>query len=188
MTERWPRSVGGDPALDFVNTDVFSQGDRSSDVLRSREEFHAWCEHLGIASAIPDEPVLRDAIGVRAAIRSLVEAIADRRAADPEALIALRSAYSDAIGRSAAVLGGDGLEWARESASPRSALDELVAAAVDLLRYGRVDRLKACPGCGFLFLDGTKNGTRRWCSMEDCGTQAKMQRYVAKRAASRVGS
>ncbi|GAB3830639.1 CGNR zinc finger domain-containing protein [Kribbella italica] len=46
-------------------------------------------------------------------------------------------------------------------------------------------RLKRCAGCPWLFLDQSRNGSRRWCSMELCGTDHKINLYVAKRAGSR---
>lgn len=194
QTERWPRSVGGNVALDFINTDLFSRADRSTDVLRSVEEFLAWSEHAGVASAssVPaewsrtqEQAFLGEAVDVRAAIRMVVEAIAEQRDVDPVALTTLRSAYAGAVNRAVPTLDGGGLSWTWESTSPRGALSVLVGAAVDLLRHAGVDRLKACPSCGFVFLDTTRNGSRRWCSMEDCGTQVKMRRYVTKRAETR---
>lgn len=195
MTERWPRLVAGDVALDFVNTDVASQGDRSTDVLRSVDEFIAWCAHAGSAStsSVPadwsgrrEQTFLKDAVDLRSAIRAIVEAICDQRDPDVAALDTLRSAYADAVDRAAAKLDDGRLLWAWEPASPHSALSEVIGAAVDLLRNAPVDRLKACPSCGFVFLDTTRNGSRRWCSMEDCGTQEKMRRYVTKRAQTRT--
>ncbi|TDD14625.1 hypothetical protein E1218_32760 [Kribbella turkmenica] len=63
--------------------------------------------------------------------------------------------------------------------------DRLVAAAVDLVRTVELRQLRACPvedgGCGFLFLDRSRNGSRRWCSMEDCGTRAKIRKLSARR-------
>ena len=50
MAERWPRLVGGNIALDFVNTELFSEADGSIDVLDSTDEFLAWCAHSGVAS------------------------------------------------------------------------------------------------------------------------------------------
>jgi predicted RNA-binding Zn ribbon-like protein len=197
LTERWPRSVGGDVALDFINTDLFSQADRSTDVLRSAEEFLAWCAHAGVAStsAPPaglsrarEQAFLREAVDVRSAIRIIAEAIAGRREIDPDALNTLRSAYAHAVDRAVPTLDGGRLSWTWEPSSPRGALSELVSAAVDLLRHDAFDRLKACPNCGFVFLDTTKNGSRRWCSMEDCGAQEKMRRYGTKRAQMRTRS
>ena len=58
-------------------------------------------------------------------------------------------------------------------------------AATVLLTSGGLDRLKLCAGCHWLFLDASRNRSRRWCTMEVCGTHEKMRRYVAKRAARR---
>jgi predicted RNA-binding Zn ribbon-like protein len=55
----------------------------------------------------------------------------------------------------------------------------------DLLTGVRLGRVKACGGCRYLFLDETKNGSRRWCSMAECGTRAKMRRFVVRRSAAR---
>ncbi len=123
---------------------------------------------------------------MRAAIRGVLQPLATRGEPDRDALHALRSAYVDAIDGAEPELDGTRLTWSWDTTSPRGPLDELVASAVDLLRSDPGDRLKACGNCGHLFLDATKNGSRRWCSMEDCGTQVKMQRYVTKRAQQRA--
>jgi hypothetical protein len=54
-----------------------------------------------------------------------------------------------------------------------------------LLTGDRIDRIKHCASCPWLFLDQSKNGRRRWCSMDDCGTNAKIRGDVAQRAARR---
>ena len=54
-----------------------------------------------------------------------------------------------------------------------------------ILTDGPLDRVKGCAACRFHFLDLSKNRSRRWCSMEDCGTADKMQKFVARRASAR---
>jgi predicted RNA-binding Zn ribbon-like protein len=56
-------------------------------------------------------------------------------------------------------------------------LGPLAWAAVDLLRGDELNRLKRCPqhDCHWLFIDRTKNRSRRWCEMATCGNRAKMQ-------------
>ena len=66
--------------------------------------------------------------------------------------------------------------------------DAVSQAAYDLLTGDHLARVKVCAGCHWVFLDQSKNGSRRWCSMEDCGTSAKMRRYVARRAARRASA
>jgi predicted RNA-binding Zn ribbon-like protein len=58
-------------------------------------------------------------------------------------------------------------------------------AALDLLTSPDLERVKRCAGCPWLFVDRSKNVSRRWCAMNDCGTHEKIRRYVARRAARR---
>ena len=77
---------------------------------------------------------------------------------------------------------------ARRGPAPSDSVADAVAVAVaayDLLTGGQLHRVKHCAQCHWLFLDRSKNGSRRWCSMEDCGASVKMRRYVARRAARR---
>ena len=74
------------------------------------------------------------------------------------------------------------LSWRWTSDTPKALVAELAVAVITLLRDGPTDRIKACPACGFVFIDTTKNRRRRWCSMDDCGKEEKIRRYVAKRA------
>lgn len=61
----------------------------------------------------------------------------------------------------------------------------LAQSALDLLRSPELRRLKRCAACPWLFLDGSKNGSRRWCTMNICGTDEKIRRYVSRRAERR---
>ena len=80
--------------------------------------------------------------------------------------------------------GADG-RWSWRVARERG-IDSLALAvlesALELLHEGA--RVHECPGenCGWLFVDQTRNHSRRWCSMEGCGSRAKMRRYRAARA------
>jgi len=49
------------------------------------------------------------------------------------------------------------------------------------LRSDELDLLKRCPAdnCRWLFLDRTKNRSRRWCDMATCGNQAKARKHRA---------
>jgi predicted RNA-binding Zn ribbon-like protein len=53
--------------------------------------------------------------------------------------------------------------------------------AADLLT-GDVRRVKRCPDhdCLWLFHDGSKNLSRRWCAMDDCGARDKVRRFRGK--------
>ena len=62
-------------------------------------------------------------------------------------------------------------------------LGPVVWSAAELLTSGKTDQVKCCASetCGWLFLDNTKNHSRRWCDMADCGSHAKAKRYYRKK-------
>jgi predicted RNA-binding Zn ribbon-like protein len=61
----------------------------------------------------------------------------------------------------------------------------LAQSALDLLLAEDTPRLHACASdtCRWLFLDTSKNRTRRWCDMKTCGNRAKARRYNAAHSA-----
>ncbi|MEV4087683.1 CGNR zinc finger domain-containing protein [Nonomuraea fuscirosea] len=67
--------------------------------------------------------------------------------------------------------------------------DRAAEAALDVLRTADLTRVRRCPthegGCGWLFLDQSRNGSRRWCRMADCGNTAKARRLTERRRAAR---
>ncbi len=61
-------------------------------------------------------------------------------------------------------------------------LQPIALSAADLLRSDRLDRLKECGGetCSWMFIDESRNRSRRWCDMSDCGNRAKAQRFYRR--------
>jgi predicted RNA-binding Zn ribbon-like protein len=53
----------------------------------------------------------------------------------------------------------------------------VIYSAYELLLADKLNRIKECTNCGWLFLDTTKNGTRRWCSMNTCGSIVKAKEW-----------
>jgi predicted RNA-binding Zn ribbon-like protein len=97
------------------------------------------------------------------------------------ALTRLRDDEADALAH-AQLMRGNTFAWSwRDDHTLARPLRPVVHAAVLLLTTGALDRNKRCGGCRFLFNDESKNRSRRWCSMDDCGTAEKIRRYVAVR-------
>jgi predicted RNA-binding Zn ribbon-like protein len=136
-----------------------------------------------VAGSTEDRRLLRDAARFRSALRATVESLAEERDPDPAALTTVHAAWTEAMTHATTSVAGEGVSWAWDPDSPRAGLRELAWASLDLLSNTPIARMKVCPACGFAFLDATKNRTRRWCSMAECGTREKSRRYVAKRAA-----
>jgi predicted RNA-binding Zn ribbon-like protein len=178
--------IGGDIALDLANTvNGLRDGPLDQDFLATPDDLAEWAVHAGVVGTPPavDERVLAQTHELRGAVYSVFRAIAEHRDPDPAALDTLAALHADAIARARLVPAGDRytLAWDGEVLGP------LAAAAVDLLRRGSLDRLKLCDGCPWLFLDVSRNHSRRWCAMNECGGRLKMRRYRARKRATGRG-
>jgi predicted RNA-binding Zn ribbon-like protein len=81
------------------------------------------------------------------------------------------------------VIAGDGLQPFRGSRAAGSFLGLVLHSAVALALAADLRRVKACPACGWLFLDRTRNGSKRWCITALCGNRNKTRRYYRRRKA-----
>jgi predicted RNA-binding Zn ribbon-like protein len=83
---------------------------------------------------------------------------------------------------------GDGarLAWEGMEGNPESVLWPVVHSAAELLSSADALRLRECAGadCGWMYVDRSRNGLRRWCEMETCGSRAKARRYYARTRAA----
>jgi predicted RNA-binding Zn ribbon-like protein len=192
------RIVGGDVALDFVNTE---DGDPPVECLRGYGDLVAWSVLVGLFSAEEGErlvgeadlrpedaeAVYRDALRLRGALYGVFRALAEGGDVPERDLETLRGYEREALSRGKLVQGDRGFSWEwKDGRDLAGMLWPVAHAATRLLTSGDLDRLKLCAGCYWVFLDASRNRSRRWCTMEVCGTDAKMRRYVAKRAAKRA--
>ena len=178
--------MGGDIALDLANTvNGPRDGKFDEDFLRVPEDLAAWAVHAGVVEAPPpvDADLLVEARELRAAVYDVFRAVAEGREPAQDRLAAIAAVHAAAVARARLVPAGGrfDLAWDGEVIGP------LAAAAVDLLRHGPLDRVKLCDGCPWLFLDTSRNHSRRWCSMNECGGRLKMRRYRARRRARAGG-
>jgi predicted RNA-binding Zn ribbon-like protein len=81
--------------------------------------------------------------------------------------------------------GGFRWEWQGKEDYFDRMLWPIVRSAAELLTSDNLERLRECEaeGCGWIFLDTTRNRSRRWCSMESCGNRAKAQRFYQRHKA-----
>ncbi|MGI5522444.1 CGNR zinc finger domain-containing protein [Micromonospora sp. CA-259024] len=196
------RLVGGNLALDFINTRAGPPvGPPDDDVLTGYPELVAWGAYAGALSE-PEAEALRrlsldDPGGAHAAFtRSLrirddldevFRTVAAGQSPSTSVLARLRDDEADALGH-ARLDRGSTFRWTwQDDQTLARPLRPVVHAAVQLLTTGALDRIKGCGGCRFLFNDESKNRSRRWCSMDDCGTSEKIRRYVAARRTRATG-
>ena len=199
--------LGGSLCLDFANTLDPRHGEHRREFLMSYQDLVAWGRHVGV---LQDSDVTRllqrsakhreeasaifeRALALRETIYRIFSAITQgERPADPD-LVALRDAYLGAIAcsRIAAATDRFELEWVGVAEALDPMLWPVARSAFELLIAGDLDRVRECPGvgdCGWLFLDTSKNASRRWCSMEGCGSRAKMRRQYARKRKAGPGT
>jgi predicted RNA-binding Zn ribbon-like protein len=205
--------LAGHQALDLVNTvtpRVPVRGWEPHDHLTGPPALLVWARRAGVV----DEPEAklvalawrRDAGSAQAALegaRAVREALhvtlLDASGILPQspavtgaALELLHCRWAVAVGRSALLLDREARPAVRLAVGIAPALliaDRVAVAAVEVLRTADVARLRRCPpdegGCGWIVLDLSRNGSRRWCRMADCGTDVKARRLTERRRAAR---
>ncbi len=200
------RLIGGDLCLDFVNTvgGRDGAGPHSPPAVRDDKlggygDLVAWSRHAaGTSEARARELARRaarrsrDAADVLERARTLREALyrvlrALMAGVRPGAhdVERLNDEVSAARRRERLVPAGNGLRWeAVEGEEPlESVLWPICRAASALVTSGDLSRLRQCAGegCGWLFLDRSRNRSRHWCTMKDCGNVSKVRRFRRKR-------
>lgn len=178
---------GGVLCLDFANTVDWVDGVAIKDeVFQQPAHLARWGKRVGLGrSARAGDGELAAALELRQALHGTFAAIA--LGARPHGLdvIARHHAEAAASARLAAAAEGTWqLAW--PASDPRRVRFAVAVDAVALLADGgRLPRVRFCPGhdCGWLFLD--TSGRRRWCSMDTCGSRAKMRRLYERQRAAR---
>jgi predicted RNA-binding Zn ribbon-like protein len=191
------RLIAGRLCLDFVNTLAWRGSERPNDRLARYDDLIAWCRRAGTlappdakalrgrAAADPKaaEAVLARARNLREALHRLFTARGGRRR--PDDLTTVNDELARAPARRRLTWRDGGFAWPEDDrcADLDRPLWPIVWSGVDLLvdRHAG-DRVKACADatCGALFFDASRNRSRRWCVMEDCGNRAKARRHYAR--------
>lgn len=177
----------GRSSLDFIRTVRFRGTPDEVEELSGPEALAAWIGHFGPVVDNPAAPLSsRDVTAARALREAIARLIAAAR--DGTGLAARSVADRSRINAAAAkpvpepALDAAGcVRW--QAADPLAATLALVARdAIELVASGAARRVRRCanPACGALFLDASRPGTRRWCSMSTCGNQAKKRALRAK--------
>jgi predicted RNA-binding Zn ribbon-like protein len=188
---------GGHVALDFTNT-IGSRAGNQDEHLRTYGDVVAWAEARGVvakteaarlrraAAAAPDDArgAYRRAVKLREAIYRVFERRASGKPPAADDLATLNRFVAEMYRDAQLVVDGDRVVL--ETGSAAATLDRpfapVVRAAVDLLTSDQAALVGACADdtCGWLFLDTTRNRTRRWCTMQDCGNRNKVRRFRSR--------
>jgi predicted RNA-binding Zn ribbon-like protein len=186
--------------LDFANTRYWRGSPTPTEEMNSPADLLAWLQRAQVLDAaslrqlgqdwtdapMAAETAFREALTLREAI-FITFAAASAGAAPPEAALeAVNAALRWMPERYHLARGEAGWGWVITPVP----LAPVLWSAGDLLVGGRLERVRQCanPRCGWLFLDDSKGGNRRWCSMASCGNRAKAHRHYLKRRAEAHGT
>ncbi|HEX7981326.1 MAG TPA: ABATE domain-containing protein [Gemmatimonadaceae bacterium] len=199
--------VGGDPSLDLINTVDWTSRGPAEERLTDYDRLTRWAEGAGLLNARQGarlrahalehprvaERTLRDAITLRWQLRQLFHAVAQgrpigsvRELAEVNAALSAALSQLELVSRGAGDGGTAALRWSWRDAGerPDSVLWPVLRAAAELLASDESARIRECGGddCGWLYVDRSRNGLRRWCEMEVCGTKEKSRQRALRRA------
>ncbi len=189
------RLLGGTLSLDFVNTVDDRKSEHPHDYLERYEDLTAWGEHAGIlshaeaerllhaAATRPSEAeaALRQAVLLREALYRVFVNIAEGKKPKDQNLETLNQNLGHAMSFTRLVPSKNGYEWSwgLEGQGFDQMLHPIARSAAELLTSENLDLVRECgaESCGWLFVDSTRNHSRRWCSMDGCGNRAKARRH-----------
>jgi predicted RNA-binding Zn ribbon-like protein len=197
--DQLPALIGGVLCLDFANTVDDRTQPEPHDYLSSYQALLAWSLHAGalrqaevsrIRALARKEPALADralatALGAREALYSVFEAVPGGAQPGLQRLAPVNRVLSRLGGAARLVPAGAGarLTWeaGREVTLDTPAL-RVIGSAVELLTGSELARVRQCAAadCSWLFLDPTRNHSRRWCRSDRCGARDRFRRYYAR--------
>jgi predicted RNA-binding Zn ribbon-like protein len=197
---------GGALCLDFVNTVHCYGCEDRGEYLNTYHDLVAWSRHVGTisddqaktlsrrAARHPAEAksAHRRAIELREAVYRIFFTALEGQSHAQKDLAVFNDYLSETMMRSQIVKAENGFYWDMKGNKVKLdwILNPVIRSAADLLISEEFSRIKKCadPTCGWLFLDISRNRSRRWCDMRDCGNRAKASRFYKKSKKSKAAS
>jgi len=189
----------GDLCLDFANTLEWHASDHPVEHLGDYFFLVSWGEEAGtiapekaahlrrLAAEKADEAAAsyHRAIRLRETVYRIFSQYYHKEEVEPADVQVLNTILSRSLPhlQVASSTAGFNWEWRGDSEDFDQILWPVARSAAELLTSEQLDRVRVCEddrGCGYMFIDTTRNHSRRWCSMESCGNRAKARRHYAR--------
>src|SRR5690242_2052438 len=171
------RFRGGSLALDFTATLAARKREQTRELLETPRDLARWLASAGLA--VHQVSVTDDDLAAARALREALYRLALARVGGAPLPVADRRVLNRhaALATPAPRLEAAGVHWSRAEAPALLAL--IARAGVELLGGQLAERVRQCsgPGCAILFVDMSRSGHRKWCSMAGCGNKAKVATF-----------
>jgi predicted RNA-binding Zn ribbon-like protein len=177
-----------DACLGFVNTRYWRGSAEPTETLATPRAVLEWAASAPLLGGLSERDATiwhESLIALREVLFRLLAAAATATAPAAGDLAAFNAALAEAPARRR--LAGDAYEVEAAGGSVPRLLAPVLWSAADLLAGRRRAHLRQCanPDCGWMFLDDSKSGNRRWCMMSACGNRAKARRHYLKKKAGK---
>lgn len=172
--------MAGRLALDFCNSLSPTRRLTLRDRIESPDDFLGWARRAGAKlEEKPTPEVLARLHRLRTALTGIFHALAQESPPMAADLAVLNEELAEARAAERLVPEGTGFAVADSSPQVIDRFRHAIARDAGALLTGDLRRVKRCPShdCLWLFHDDSKNLSRRWCAMDDCGTLEKVRRY-----------
>ena len=183
------RSGSGRLCLDYMRTLRLRGSADATEELDTPQALAAWVRQLGPYPAgyplpEPSDEQLHQAQELRESVHALLGAARGQgpgSCPEPARLLLNRMAAEPVP---VPALDADGHLHHGAGRPVTAVLAAVARDAIDLATSPALERVRACtgPNCAAWFLDGSRPGNRRWCSMDTCGNQAKKSTWRGKQA------
>lgn len=194
--------IGGALCLDFANTIHNSRADEKEEELRAVPDLLEWAKEAGLLSRLGHDRLaghykhnpregaaaLAKGTAIRDLLLSTFAGIAEGRSVSSQRLSELNSALTHLPGLLRVQRNSDRIttEWTSADEGLPQVCFAVLTSAAELLASDRLGRIRECAStdCTWLFVDESRNRSRRWCDMSACGNRVKARRHYQRARAA----
>ena len=194
--------IAGALCLDFANTIHDSRADDKGEELHEVSDLLEWAREAGVLPSADHDRLaahyrrrsrestaaLTQAVAIRDLLLAIFTGAANGRSTSTQHLGELNSALAHVPGvlRVRRTPRGLETEWAGSTSGLQQVLFAVLKSAADLLGSNRLGRVRECASgdCSWLFVDESRNRSRRWCDMSACGNRMKARRHYQRARAA----
>jgi predicted RNA-binding Zn ribbon-like protein len=190
--------TAGDLSLAFLNTVNWRGQAEPEEILNRWEDLLAWAGEAGLvnsaersslAACVEADPqqarrALANAKNLRENLYKIFLAIISGELPGKDEMETFNAALQLALAQREIQAGAGNPHWAWKDAAqnPEAMLWPVLLAAAELLVSDDLDRIHRCANetCGWMFIDRSRNGSRKWCSSQSCGNRIRVRAFYAR--------
>ncbi len=185
--------IGGELCFDFANTVSWRNRKSPHEWLDSFENLSIWCQLVGILDEFEAKHLvhtltntrktgsgtLSELYSLREAIFNIFTAVADKKKPSEKDISHLNAFFKEKIEKQKILYNGSEfhMAWRKNLPPYEKIVHHIYDSVIYVMTQIDLTRVKKCSSCEWLFHDISRNRSRRWCVMEDCGNRNKVNSF-----------